>query len=145
MSLHYRLATPLDGPGITHVRTSVSENHLSVEQMAALGITEASVAAMMRAAPCAWVAVEAGRILGFSMVEITEGCVWAAFVLPGQEGRGIGTRLMDLAEAQLFQTHARIWLETGASTHAAGFYRARGWGDEMLVKEDYIRLEKTRP
>lgn len=145
MSIVFRPATPADIPAITHVRTSVTENHLSVAQMAERGITEAFIEAMMLATPCAWVAERAGQVVGFSMVENDSGGVWAAFVLPGHEGLGIGTGLMELAEEQLFKAHARIWLETGARTRAAGFYRARGWGEERLVKEDYLRLEKRRP
>lgn len=49
-----------DLPAITQVRTSVRKNHLSVEQMAARGITEATVAAAMVSGELvAWVNEEA--------------------------------------------------------------------------------------
>lgn len=144
MAIEFRLATPEDHPGIQHVRTSVKENHLSVEQMAAMGITRESVVAMMLASPCCWVAVEAGQIVGFSMVDNADACLFAAFVLPSHEGQGLGRQLLRLAEQQLFSQHDVIWLETGQSTRAAGFYRKHGWGNEKLVGPDYIRLEKRK-
>ncbi|MBA8822137.1 GNAT family N-acetyltransferase [Ochrobactrum sp. P6BS-III] len=144
MQFIIRQATPSDMPRITHVRTSVRENHLSVEQMADMGITEASVSEMILASLCCWVALYDNEIVGFSMIDNAEGSLFAAFVLPGHEGKGIGKRLVQIAEQELFKRHALIWLETGASTRAAGFYRSMGWGNDKTVGPDYIRLEKRR-
>lgn len=145
MTAQIRLATPADLPAIMRVRTSVTENHLSVEQMQELGITKPVLAQMILSAPCCWVAVVEGEIVGFSMIDNAEGALFAAFVLPAHEGRGIGRRLVQIAEDQLFQTHSRIWLETGQSTRAAGFYRRAGWGSERAAGPGDIRLEKPRP
>lgn len=132
-------------PQITHVRTSVKENHLSVEQMAEMGITEASTAEMILASPCCWVAAIDKKIVGFSMVDNDAGSLFAAFVLPEYEGHGIGTQLVKIAEDQLFGQHSVAWLETTQSSRAAGFYRKLGWSNEKLVGPDYVRLEKRRP
>lgn len=140
-----RPATPEDLPSITRVRTSVKENHLSVEQMAEMGITPASVSEMILASPCSWVAVEDGTIVGFSMIDADEGSLFAAFVLPSHEGKGIGRRLVAVAEERLFLRHSKVRLETSQSSRAAGFYRNMGWENETLVGPDYIRLEKRRP
>lgn len=140
-----RPATPADVPGIFVVRTAVRQNHLSLDQLAALGITPASVAAMIAAAPCAWVAEQAGRILGFSIVDLDDAALFAVFVLPGHEGHGLGRQLVARAETALFARHPTIWLITGRTTRAAGFYRALGWGDEQDAGEGDIRLEKPRP
>ena len=145
MSAEIRPATPEDLPAITHVRTSVRENHLSVEEMAELGITPETVTQMILASPCCWVAVEDGAVVGFSMIDAEEGSLFAAFVLPSHEGKGVGKWLVQVAEDQLFTTHSTIWLETGRTTRAAGFYRSLGWGNESAVGEDDIRLEKQRP
>ncbi len=145
MQVFIRPATPEDLPAITHVRTSVHENHLSVEEMAELGITPEVVTQMILASPCCWVAVEDGAIVGFSMIDAEQGSLFAAFVLPSHEGKGIGRRLVQVAEDQLFTTHSTIWLETGRTTRAARFYRSLGWGNESAVGEDDIRLEKQRP
>ncbi len=47
-----RTARPDDLPAITQLRTSVTENHLSVEQMAERGITPQSVIAEITAGMC---------------------------------------------------------------------------------------------
>ncbi len=145
MPIEIRAAIPTDLPAIIHVRTSVRENHLSVEEMAALGVTPESIIQTMEQSPCCWVAVEAGEIVGFSMIDASEGALFAAFVLPAHEGKGIGRRLVAVAESQLFRDHARIWLETGQSTRAAGFYQSLGWGNAQIIGADDIRLEKQRP
>lgn len=124
-----RVAVVADVEAIFQVRTSVRENHLDHAQLAQMGITPAAVTAMIAAEPCTWVAEEAGRVLGFSMIDLEEGSLFAAFVLPDHEGRGIGSQLVAAAEHALFTAHDEIWLETGATTRAAGFYRRLGWRD----------------
>lgn len=144
-STRVRLARASDVGGIFHVRTSVSENVLTMSELAGMGITEASVAAMIEGSPCAWVASEGALVVGFSMIDPVEGALFAAFVLPSHEGKGIGKVLVQTAEAVLFAHHAVIWLETAKASRAAGFYRRLGWGNEKDIGGGDIRLEKLRP
>ncbi|MDF3837720.1 GNAT family N-acetyltransferase [Cupriavidus basilensis] len=144
MPIQIRLARPSDVGDIFRVRTSVNENVLSVTEMADMGITEASVTDMIRSAPCAWVACENAQVVGFSMIDSNEGSLFAAFVLPSHEGKGIGKKLVQAAEEVLFSKHALAWLETAETSRAAGFYRHLGWGHERDVGEGDIRLEKRR-
>lgn len=138
-----RAARAADVRGIFHVRTSVTENHLSMAELACLGITQASVAAMIAESRCAWVAEDArAMIVGFSMIDIEEGALFAAFVLPSWEGLGIGRRLVALAEEGLSRRHAVGWLETGKETRAAGFYRRLGWEERCGAGMGDSRLEK---
>jgi GNAT superfamily N-acetyltransferase len=123
-----REATAADLPGITRVRTSVRENLLTVEQLRARGITEASVAASFLGDSKGWVAEHAGEIVAFSIADRITQSVFALFVLPDWEGRGLGGRLLDLALGWLRENGAAIvWLTTGPRTKAAGFYERRGW------------------
>lgn len=145
MTLPLRPALPSDIHGLFYVRTAVVENALTAPELEALGITEEAVAEMISASPCAWVVTEAERIVGFSMIIPEDACLFAAFVLPEFEGRGIGKRLVSVAEAALFDQHRTIWLETGMDTRAADFYRYLGWHGETPVGEGDIRLEKHRP
>jgi len=142
--IHIRLAKSSDIGEIFRVRTSVNENHLTVAEMAGMGITEASVAEMIDSAPCAWVACADAKIVGFSMIDADEGSLFAAFVLPSHEGNGIGKELVKAAEDALFSKHAVAWLETAKTSRAAGFYRHLGWGNERAVGDGDIRLEKRR-
>lgn len=144
MSIEIRLAEARDVAGIFHVRTSAGENMLTRAELADLGITEESITDMIEAAPCAWVAVEGDEVVGFSMIDPDEGSLFAAFVLPSHEGRGLGRRLVEAAERQLFIDHPVIWLETGRDTRAAGFYRLLGWGREQDIGNGDVRMEKLR-
>jgi len=79
------------------------------------------------------------------MIDVADASLFAAFVLPAHEGKGLGTQLVLVAESELFNRHSEIWLETDRDSRAAGFYRRLGWGNEREAKGSQIRLTKTRP
>jgi GNAT superfamily N-acetyltransferase len=109
-------------PGISHVRLSVVENALSVEQLKERGITNASVAASLLTHRKGWVAEQDGRIVAFSMADRADWSIFALFVLPGYEQRGLGCRLLDLALDWLWENGAeRVWLSTGPETRASRY------------------------
>jgi GNAT superfamily N-acetyltransferase len=139
-----REATEDDIPAIFSVRTSVRENHLSVEQMAEFGITHEVIRLALHEEPCIWVAVAGDQIVGFAMGPAADACLFALFVRPEWEGRGIGTRLIERAEAYLFERHHSIWLRTDGSSPAAAFYEKLGW-KRMGVENGETRFEKHRP
>jgi ribosomal protein S18 acetylase RimI-like enzyme len=144
MSINVRTARLSDIEGMFDVRTSVIENHLSREVMRHMGITEGVVGDMIEKSLCTWVANENNKIIGFSMILPDEGCLFAAFVLPEYEGKGIGRRLVTLAEQELFQHHEIAWLETDKNSRAAKFYMQLGWGNETELNGTDIKLEKSR-
>jgi ribosomal protein S18 acetylase RimI-like enzyme len=139
-----RPATPEDVEAIFHIRTSVKENHLSREQLHDMGITEDAIREAIANEPCAFVAEIDGVPVGFSMADMQEGSVFAAFILPDFEGRGLGRLLMHEVEACLFRNHERIWLETARGSRAAGFYHRLGWFPVGDTDASDIRLEKSR-
>ena len=145
MTITIRDAIEDDIPAIFEVRTSVRENHLSVEQMAELGITHETIREMLHGEPCIWVAVQGGRIVGFSVADAGDACLFAAFVRPEWAGQGVGRRLMEQAEAFLFERHSSIWLHTDGSSRAAGFYERLGWERMPDVANRDARFEKHRP
>ena len=124
------------------IRTSVRENHLSQDQLTEIGITPEAISQAISETPCAWVAEVGGVPVGFSMVDIEDGCVFAVFVLPEFEGYGLGRNLMHKAETFLFQRHQKIWLETAEASLASGFYRNLGWQPVKNLPEGDIRFEK---
>lgn len=144
MTIQIRAAETADVAGIFHVRISVNENVLSMAELAEMGITKDSITQMIEDDLCAWVAVQGREIVGFSMIDAVVGSLFAVFVLPSHEGLGIGRRLVEAAEKQLFTRHTAGWLETGRTTRAAGFYRHLGWTDEQDAGNGDIRLEKRR-
>lgn len=139
-----RVANQADIPAIFAIRTSVRENHLSLEQLTEMGITPQTISQALLAAPCIWVAEVDGVAAGFSMADAEDGCVFAAFVRPEFEGLGLGRSLMARAEEFLFQHHPTIWLETAENSRASGFYRTLGWQAVANLPEGDIRFEKSR-
>jgi GNAT superfamily N-acetyltransferase len=141
----YREATAADMPGISDVRQSVIENPLSVAQLAARGITNESVAASFLKDSKGWVAIDDGLIVGFSIADRKEQAVFALFVHPEHEGRGIGGRLFDLALQWLWDNGASgLWLTTSAGTKAAAFYERRGWIATGIAEHGDVRYELKR-
>lgn len=89
-----------------------------------------------------WVGRVDGAIRGFSFADRTTANIWALFIEPGYDGRGMGRRLHDLAVAWLFEQGAtRIWLTTAPGTRAERLYRRAGWVQTGVEPNADIRLE----
>ena len=140
-----RPATVADVAAIFRVRTAVKENVLTLQELAELGVTPDTIAELIRSTPCIWVAEADGQVVGFAMVEGETACLFAAFVLPQYEGRGMGRDLVAVCEQALFRDHALAWLETDGRSRAAGFYRHLGWAHAADLVDGDVRLEKRRP
>ncbi|MEO0537434.1 MAG: GNAT family N-acetyltransferase [Cyanobacteria bacterium P01_A01_bin.123] len=125
-----RSAQPNDIETLFEIRTSVTENYQSREEIAALGITPESIAGMLATDCGAWIADFDNRPVGFAIANATEATIFGIFVLPSWEGKGAGRALMQAAEAWLWSKNLEeIWLVTGndPSLRAYGFYRHLGW------------------
>lgn len=145
--MEIRVASSADVPALFDVRTSVRENHMSLEALAGVGITPESVAAMLEGDARAWVAADGDEIVAFSMAKASEGTVFAMFIRPGFEGRGLGRALLLEAETWLFaQGHEEIWLLTDADrrVRANGFYRHLGWNDAGIQEDGQVKFTKRR-
>lgn len=139
-----RPASVADVNAMFNVRASVGENTMTTEELSAIGVTPESIALAVSSSPCSWVATADEEIVGFAIVDLDSACLFALFVLPQHEGRGIGTRLAHACEQALFERHAVAWLETAKASRAARLYRYLGWGDEVEMGGGDIRLEKRR-
>ena len=142
------LATPDDIETLFDIRTSVAQNHQSREELSHLGVTPERLAEMLQTRSRAWLCHAEGTAAGFSMADSARATVFALFVRPGFEGRGIGRRLMAEAEAWLFaQGWDQIWLATGddESLRALGFYRHLGWVPAGVLDDGQIRFVKRQP
>lgn len=142
-----RHAITADVEALFDVRTSVNQNHLSREQLAELGITPAALAEVINQSPCAWVVEVDGVTVGFSMVDFETGELFALFVRPEFEGRGVGRLLLQTAEASLFKSHEVIWLVTDKNddVRANRIYQHSGWYQAANVDSRDVRYEKRRP
>ena len=93
-----------------------------------------------------WVWEEDQEILGFSAGTCETGWIWALFVRPGHEGRGIGRALFAVACDALMVAGFRILtLSTDPNTRAADFYRAAGWRERGRTPEGELIFEFNVP
>jgi GNAT superfamily N-acetyltransferase len=64
-----------------------------------------------------WVAELEGKVVGFCYADAADASIWALFIAPAYEGRGIARALLGKAVAWLFgQGHAAVRLSTGMGT-----------------------------
>jgi len=146
--LTIRPAGAADVAALFDIRTSVRENHLSMAQLAELGITPDTLPAMLAHPGRGWLAERDGRALGFAMADTADATIFALFVRSEAEGQGIGRALLAEAEAWLFgQGCDTIWLATDRdrAVRANGFYRHLGWQDNDPYEDDQVRFIKQRP
>ena len=133
-----RVALPEDVPLINHLRLQVRENVLSDPSAVTEDMTRAAITTDGRG----WVFEHDGEILGFSIALEEDPRIWALFVHPAHEGRGIGHSLLQAAVDWLWSLGAAgIWLSTDPGTRAERFYRERGWVETGRRSNGEIRFE----
>lgn len=122
--LKIRQATENDIPQIQMVRNSVKENTLSNPNL----VTNTDCLDFITNRGKGWVCEIVDRIVGFSIVDLQENNIWALFVHPDFDQKGIGRKLHDIMLNWYFsQTRENIWLSTTPKTRAEIFYRKSGW------------------
>jgi len=142
-ALAFREARLADIPAMREIRAAVSENRLSDPEK----ITARMVEDYLTTLGKGWVCEHDGTVLGFSFAAHKSQSIWALFVRPGHERRGIGTRLLAMASEWLFAHGAeRVVLSTAPDTRADRFYRTRGWSRGALLAngEVLFRLDRQR-
>jgi GNAT superfamily N-acetyltransferase len=138
-----RRATRSDIAAMHVVRLAVREN-----QLVSAVITTADYEREIEATGRGWVAELGGELAGFAIGNAESGNIWALFVDPKFERRGVGRALHDTLVGWLFgRGLERLWLTTAPQTRAFDFYLAAGWravGDVMrgeqrfeLAKDDW--------
>ncbi len=146
-SVDLREITIRDIPSLFDVRIATWHNERGAEELGALGITHASVRAMLECGSHrGWLCETDGRNVGFCMGNRLTGEMWVIAVLKEFEGRGIGARLLTRIEEWLWdEGWDEIWLTTDVdeTDRAVGFYRHQGWQDWKLELDRYMR--KRRP
>ena len=143
----FREATTSDIPHIQLVRHSVKENILSDPAR----VTDQDCEVYLTQRGKGWVCEADGQIVGFAIADLQEHNVWALFLRPEYEGRGIGKRLHRLMLDWYFhQTKEPIRLGTAPGTRAEQFYRLQGWqaagkhGSESKFEMRYEDWEAAR-
>src|SRR5215212_1169908 len=136
----FREAKLADIPRMHFVRMSVQENKLSNPNL----VKEEDYTYFITVSGKGWVCETDNHIVGFAIVDMLDNNVWALFVQPGYEGRGIGRHLHNIMMNWYFeQTNKTIWLSTAPGTRAEIFYREAGWQETGMTKSGEIRFEKS--
>ena len=122
--MNFRQATTEDIPQIQIVRNSVKENQLSNPNLIPDDLVEEFITKRGKGFVCE---ID-DKIVGFSIVDFVENNVWALFLLPEFEGKGIGKKIHQLMLDEYFsKTKETIWLSTEANSRAETFYKKQGW------------------
>ena len=135
--MHFRIATPSDISQIQIVRNSVRENQLSDPAL----VSDEDCFDYIVNRGRGWVCEIESQIVAFSIGDLRENSIWALFVDPEFEGRGIAQQLQNLLLDWYFErSNETIWLTTSPDTRAEKFYRKSGWKDKGIVKKWRIAI-----
>src|SRR5690242_6691348 len=119
-----REALPGDIQRLSIIRNSVKENVLSNPGL----VTENDYLEYLTQRGKGWVCEEDNNIAGFAIADLQDHNIWALFVKPDQEGKGVGRMLHDhMLDWYFNQTTETVWLGTAPNSRAANFYRRAGW------------------
>ncbi|WP_404985941.1 GNAT family N-acetyltransferase [Chryseobacterium sp. M5] len=129
-----------DIPQIQVVRNSVKENTLSNPDL----VTDKDCEEFITERGKGWVCEIDGKITGFSIVDLKDNNIWALFVDPDFEKKGIGKKLHDIMLDWYFtQTRENVWLGTSPNTRAELFYRKSGWNEIGIHGKNEIKFKMT--
>ncbi|MCX7205689.1 MAG: GNAT family N-acetyltransferase [Proteobacteria bacterium] len=136
----FRLATLADIPALSKIRLAVKENTLSDPTL----ISSAMYEQYLLHEGKGWLCEIEGKTTGFVIAAYPDHSIWALFVLPEYEGRGIGKQLLNLAIDHLFTMGAtEIKLSTTPHTRADRFYAQQGWQRGIENKEVAYLLKRS--
>ena len=137
----FREALIADVPQIQVVRHSVKENILSNPAL----VTDEDCIEFLTVRGKGWVCEADNTIVGFAIADLKEYNIWALFLHPDFEGKGIGKELHRLMMDWYFsQTNHTAWLGTAPDTRAQEFYRQQGWKNAGTVNKGEIKFEMSK-
>ena len=136
-----RQAAISDIKQIQQVRNAVKENTLSNPSL----VTDDDVMDYLTRRGRGWVYEVKEVITGFSIISLIDQNVWALFVHPDFESRGIGRLLHDEMMNWYFaNTDKLVWLSTSPGTRAENFYRKAGWKENGIYGKGEIKFEMSK-
>lgn len=136
----FREAKTTDIPAMQIVRHTVKENILSDPAL----VTDKDCEEFLTERGKGWVCEVANEVVGFSIVDLEERNIWALFLRPEFEGKGIGKELHRLMMDWYFkQTQELLWLGTAPNTRAEEFYMRQGWRKVGLVNKGEVKFEMS--
>ncbi len=135
----FREANSVDIPQIQLVRNAVTENVLSNPNL----VTDEDCREFLLERGKGWVCEINNQIVGFAIADLKENNIWALFIHPNHDKKGIGKQLHKLMLDWYFsQTKKTIWLGTTPGTRAEIFYQKQGWTTVGMHGKE-IKFEMT--
>ena len=133
-----REAKPEDIPQIQIVRNWVNENMLSNPNL----VTDQDCLEFITQRGKGWVCKIDVKIVGIAIADLKENNIWALFLDPKFEGKGIGRKLQKMMLEWYFdQGKDYVWLGTSPNTRAEKFYRNSGWIENGTNGSKEIKFE----
>jgi GNAT superfamily N-acetyltransferase len=122
------------------VRNAVTENTLSDPSL----VTDEDCEAFITVRGKGWVCETDNQIVGFAIADLKEHNIWALFLHPDFERKGIGRILhRTMLDWYFSQTDKTVWLGTAFNTRAERFYRKAGWTAVGMHGSKEIKFEMT--
>lgn len=122
------------------IRNSVTENTLSDPNL----ICDNDYKNFIISRGKGWVCEVNSKIVGFAVVDLLEDNIWALFLDPKFEKKGIGRLLhKTMLDWYFSQTKNKVWLGTSPNTRAEKFYRKAGWKEAGTHGTNEIKFEMT--
>lgn len=136
----FREAAIADIPQIQIVRNSVKENALSNPDL----VSDQDCETFITVRGKGWVCEIEEQIVGFAIADLKGNNIWALFLKPEFERKGIGRALHNIMLDWYFaQTKETVWLGTAFNTRAEEFYRKAGWKEVGTHGAREIKFEMT--
>ena len=129
------------------LRSQTRENSMSRAELAAIGITPASITAGLETSLKGWLCVVDDTVAGFTLGDSSTGEMMVIAVHPEYEGRGVGRELMARVQSWLFSCgHTELWLSEfpDPALRAYQFYRRLGWLPTGTIENQHqiLKLKK---
>ena len=136
----FREAKVADIDAMHVVRLAVKENVLSNPAL----ITTKDYEEYINERGKGWVCTVDNMVVGFAIADLKEDNIWALFVHPDREGKGIGKALHKMMMDWYFNnTNGKVWLSTAPKSRAAAFYERQGWKETGFTKSGEVKFEMT--
>lgn len=137
----FREAYTADIKAIQVVRHAVKENILSNPGL----VTDEDCKEYLQQRGKGWVCEMENSIVGFAIADLKERSIWALFVHPDYEHKGIGSKLQSIMLDWYFlQGPDSVWLVTAPKTRAEAFYAKSGWIGKGIVHKGEVKFEMSK-
>lgn len=134
----YREAQISDIKQMQLVRNSVNENMLSDPAL----VPDSDVEDFITNRGKGWVCEIGDSIVGFAIADLAAHNIWALFMHPDHEAKGIGKKLHRIMLDWYFsQTKETVWLGTAPNSRAERFYRMQGWKEVGMHGKGETKFE----